>query len=108
MVLLMNILLLGQVEVMIGYLNNSLNIENLIYCTHFFNLKPYLSIKLFVLSKRAIGKLLETETIAKYNGGSIIDYKTKRKTSGRRYMYEYLQTTCYAQMFEETGQELIR
>ena len=37
-----------------------------------------------------------------------LDYKTKRKPQVDEYMYEYyLQTTCYAQMFEEvTGQKI--
>jgi genome maintenance exonuclease 1 len=50
-----------------------------------------------------------SDLIAEYNGElSIIDYKTKRKPQIDEYMYEYyLQTTCYAHMFEEvTGQKI--
>ena len=50
-----------------------------------------------------------SDLIAEYNGElSIIDYKTKRKPQIDDYMYEYyLQTTCYAQMFQEvTGQKI--
>ena len=50
-----------------------------------------------------------SDLIAEYNGElSIIDYKTKRKPQIDDFMYEYyLQTTCYAQMFQEvTGRKI--
>ncbi|MFQ5496525.1 MAG: PD-(D/E)XK nuclease family protein, partial [Nitrosopumilus sp.] len=50
-----------------------------------------------------------SDLIAEYNGElSIIDYKTKRKPQIDDFMCEYyLQTTCYAQMFQEvTGKKI--
>lgn len=50
-----------------------------------------------------------SDLIAKYNGVlSIIDYKTKRKQQIERHVTDYfIQTTCYAHMFEEiTGQKI--
>ena len=99
------------------YLNNSLNIEefDLLPIAHFHNLKPYLTniSEVVCIEQRMYSDKLKvagtSDLIAKYNGElSIIDYKTKRKPQVDEYMYEYyLQTTCYAQMFEEvTGQKI--
>ncbi|MBT8251945.1 MAG: PD-(D/E)XK nuclease family protein, partial [Nitrosopumilus sp.] len=99
------------------YLGNVLSLEefDLLPIAHFNNLKPYLENISDVVSieQRMYSDKLKvagtSDLIAKYNGEiSIIDYKTKRKPQMDEYMYEYyLQTTCYAQMFQEvTGQKI--
>ena len=104
-------------QIIEDYLNNNLLLEefDLLPIAHFNNLKPYLeNISDVVCIEQGMysDKLRVAGTsdlIAKYNGEmSIIDYKTKRKPQVDEYMYEYyLQTTCYAQMFEETtGQKI--
>jgi ATP-dependent exoDNAse (exonuclease V) beta subunit len=99
------------------YLSNNLALEefDLLPIAHFHNLKPFLenisnvtSIeqKMYSDNLKVAGT---SDLIAEYNGElSIIDYKTKRKPQIDNYMYEYyLQTTCYAQMFEEvTGRKI--
>ncbi len=100
-----------------NYLSNVLSLEefDLLPIAHFNNLKPYLENISDVISieQRMYSDKLKvagtSDLIAKYNGEiSIIDYKTKRKPQMDEYMYEYyLQTTCYAQMFQEvTGQKI--
>ncbi len=100
-----------------NYLSNVLSLEefDLLPIAHFNNLKPYLENISDVVSveQRMYSDKLKvagtSDLIAKYNGEiSIIDYKTKRKPQMDEYMYEYyLQTTCYAQMFQEaTGQKI--
>ena len=88
---------------------------DLLPLAHFHNLKPYLEniSEVVCTEQRMYSDRLRvagtSDLIAKYNGDlSIIDYKTKRKPQIDEYMYEYyLQTTCYAQMFEEvTGQKI--
>ena len=104
-------------QIIEDYLSNSLNIEefDLLPIAHFHNLKPYLEniSEVICIEQRMYSDKLKvagtSDLIAKYNGElSIIDYKTKRKPQVDEYMYEYyLQTTCYAQMFEEvTGQKI--
>lgn len=104
-------------QIIEDYLSNSLNIEefDLLPIAHFHNLKPYLTniSEVVCIEQRMYSDKLKvagtSDLIAKYNGElSIIDYKTKRKPQVDEYMYEYyLQTTCYAQMFEEvTGQKI--
>lgn len=104
-------------QIIEDYLNNSLNIEefDLLPIAHFHNLKPYLIniSEVVCIEQRMYSDKLKvagtSDLIAKYNGElSIIDYKTKKKPQVDEYMYEYyLQTTCYAQMFEEvTGQKI--
>ena len=99
------------------YLSNNLSLEefDLLPIAHFHNLKIFLENISNVTSieqKMYSDKLKVAGTsdlIAEYNGKlSIIDYKTKRKPQIDDYMYEYyLQTTCYAQMFEEvTGHKI--
>ena len=93
------------------YLSNKLSLEefDLLPIAHFNNLKPYLENISDVVSieQRMYSDKLKvagtSDLIAQYNGElSIIDYKTKRKPQIDQYMYEYyLQTTCYAQMFQE-------
>ena len=82
---------------------------------HFNNLKPYLEniSDVTCIEQRMYSDKLKvagtSDLIAYYDGElSIIDYKTKRKPQIDNYMYEYyLQTTCYAQMFQEvTGQKI--
>ena len=100
-----------------NYLNDNLALEgfDLLPIAHFNNLKPFLENISDVVSieQRMYSDNLKvagtSDLIAKYNGElSIIDYKTKRKPQIDDYMYEYyLQTTCYAQMFEEvTGKKI--
>ena len=104
-------------QIIEDYLNNSLSLEefDLLPIAHFQNLKPYLEniSEVVCIEQRMYSDKLRvagtSDLIAKYNGElSIIDYKTKRKPQVDEYMYEYyLQTTCYAQMFEEvTGQKI--
>ena len=77
---------------------------------HFENLKPYIEkISGMICAEQKMHsdtlKVAGTsDLIAKYDGKlSIIDYKTKRKPQIDDYMYEYyVQTTCYAKMFEES------
>ena len=99
------------------YLSNKLSLEefDLLPIAHFNNLKPYLENISNVVSieQRMYSDKLKvagtSDLIAQYNGElSIIDYKTKRKPQIDEYMYEYyLQTTCYAQMFQEvTGRKI--
>lgn len=99
------------------FLSSNLSLEefDLLPIAHFHNLKPYLeniSNVTCIEQKMYSDKLKVAGTsdlIAYYNGElSIIDYKTKRKPQIDDYMYEYyLQTTCYAQMFQEvTGQKI--
>lgn len=100
-----------------NYLSNNLSLEefDLLPVAHFNNLKPYLENISDVTSieQRMYSDKLKvagtSDLIAQYNGElSIIDYKTKRKPQMDEYMYEYyLQTTCYAQMFQEiTGEKI--
>ena len=104
-------------QIIEDYLNNNLSLEefDLLPIAHFNNLKPYLEniSDVVCIEQRMYSDKLRvagtSDLIAKYNGElSIIDYKTKRKPQVEEYMYEYyLQTTCYAQMFEEvTGQKI--
>ena len=104
-------------QIIEDYLNNNLLLEefDLLPIAHFNNLKPYLEniSDVVCIEQRMYSDKLRvagtSDLIAKYNGElSIIDYKTKRKPQIDEYMYEYyLQTTCYAQMFEEvTGQKI--
>ena len=104
-------------QIIEDYLNSSLSLEefDLLPIAHFHNLKPYLEniSEVVCIEQRMYSDKLRvagtSDLIAKYNGElSIIDYKTKRKPQIDEYMYEYyLQTTCYAQMFEEvTGQKI--
>ena len=99
------------------YLNHSLNINefDLLPTAHFFNLMPYLEriSDVVCIEQRMYSDKLQVagtvDLIARYDGRlSVIDYKTKRKSQLDEYMYEYyLQTTCYAQMFQETtGQKI--
>ena len=99
------------------YLNGNLALEefDLLPIAHFNNLKPFLEKISTVTSieQRMYSDNLKvagtSDLIAEYDGVlSIIDYKTKRKPQIDDYMYEYyLQTTCYAQMFEEvTGEKI--
>lgn len=95
-----------------NYLSNTLALKefDLLPIAHFNNLKPFLeniSDVTCIEQKMYSDKLKVAGTsdlIAEYDGElSIIDYKTKRKPQIEKYMYEYyLQTTCYAHMFEET------
>jgi len=100
-----------------NYLSNrlSLNEFDLLPIAHFNNLKPYLEniSDITSIEQRMYSDNLKvagtSDLIAEYNGElSIIDYKTKRKPQVDEYMYEYyLQTTCYAQMFQEvTGKKI--
>jgi genome maintenance exonuclease 1 len=99
------------------YLNGNLSLEefDLLPIAHFHNLKPYLENISDVTSieQRMYSDKLKvagtSDLIAYYNGElSIIDYKTKRKPQIDDYMYEYyLQTTCYAQMFQEVTNQKI-
>jgi genome maintenance exonuclease 1 len=88
---------------------------DLLPIAHFNNLKPFLEniSDVVCIEQRMYSDKLQvagtSDLIAQYNGElSIIDYKTKRKPQFDEYMYEYyLQTTCYAHMFEEvTGQKI--
>ena len=99
------------------YLGGTLNLEefDLLPIAHFHNLKPFLEniSDVTCIEQRMHSDKLKvagtSDLIAKYNGElSIIDYKTKRKPQVDEYMYEYyLQTTCYAQMFQEvTGEKI--
>ena len=99
------------------YLSAKLSLEefDLLPIAHFHNLKPFLENISDVTSieQRMYSDKLKvagtSDLIAYYNGElSIIDYKTKRKPQIDDYMYEYyLQTTCYAQMFQEvTGKKI--
>jgi len=100
-----------------NYLSNNLSLEefDLLPIAHFNNLKPYLEniSDVTCIEQRMYSDKLRvagtSDLIAHYNGElSIIDYKTKRKPQRDEYMYEYyLQTTCYAQMFQEvTGKKI--
>lgn len=100
-----------------NYLCNNLSLEefDLLPIAHFNNLKPFLEniSDVVCIEQRMYSDKLQvagtSDLIAQYNGElSIIDYKTKRKPQFDEYMYEYyLQTTCYAHMFEEvTGQKI--
>ena len=104
-------------QIIEDYLSKNLNLDNfdLLPVAHFNNLKPYLEniADVTCIEQRMYSDKLKvagtSDLIAKYNGElSIIDYKTKRKPQVDEYMYEYyLQTTCYAQMFQEvTGQKI--
>jgi ATP-dependent exoDNAse (exonuclease V) beta subunit len=104
-------------QIIEDYLTNKLNLQefDLLPIAHFNNLKPYLENidDVTCIEQRMYSDKLKvagtSDLIAKYNGElSIIDYKTKRKPQVDEYMYEYyLQTTCYAQMFQEvTGQKI--
>jgi ATP-dependent exoDNAse (exonuclease V) beta subunit len=99
------------------YLSSNLSLEefDLLPIAHFHNLKPFLEniSNVTSIEQRMYSDKLKvagtSDLIAEYNGElSIIDYKTKRKPQIDDYMYEYyLQTTCYAQMFEEvTGRRI--
>ena len=99
------------------YLSNNLSLEefDLMPIAHFNNLKPFLEniSDVICTEQRMYSDTLQvagtSDLIAEYNGDlSIIDYKTKRKPQVDEYMYEYyLQTTCYAQMFQEvTGHKI--
>ena len=99
------------------YLSNNLAVEefDLLPIAHFNNLKPFLEniSNVTSIEQRMYSDKLKvagtSDLIAEYNGElSIIDYKTKRKPQIDEYMYEYyLQTTCYANMFQEvTGYKI--
>ena len=99
------------------YLSGNLSLEefDLLPNAHFHNLKPFLEniSNVTSIEQRMYSDKLKvagtSDLIAEYNGElSIIDYKTKRKPQIDDYMYEYyLQTTCYAQIFEEvTGTKI--
>ena len=99
------------------YLSNNLSLEefDLMPIAHFNNLKPFLEniSDVICTEQRMYSDTLQvagtSDLIAEYNGDlSIIDYKTKRKPQVDEYMYEYyLQTTCYAHMFEEVTDQKI-
>ena len=99
------------------YLNDSLSLDefDLLPIAHFNNLKPYLEkvSEVACIEQRMYSEKLRvagtSDLIAKYDGElSIIDYKTKRKPQIDRYMHEYyMQTTCYAHMFEEATNQKI-
>lgn len=100
-----------------NYLSNNLSLEefDLLPIAHFNNLKSYLEniSNVTCIEQRMYSDKLRvagtSDLIAQYKGElSIIDYKTKRKPQRDEYMYEYyLQTTCYAQMFQEvTGKKI--
>lgn len=104
-------------QIIEDFLSNNLNLDDfdLLPIAHFHNLKLYLEniSDVTCIEQRMYSDKLKvagtSDLIAKYNGElSIIDYKTKRKPQVDEYMYEYyLQTTCYAQMFQEvTGQKI--
>jgi genome maintenance exonuclease 1 len=104
-------------QIIEDYLSHKLSLEefDLLPVAHFNNLKPYLKniSDVTCIEQRMYSDKLKvagtSDLIAKYNGElSIIDYKTKRKPQIDDYMYEYyLQTTCYAQMFQEvTGKKI--
>ena len=104
-------------QIIEDYLNHNLSLENfdLLPIAHFNNLKSYLEniSNIISIEQRMYSDKLKvagtSDLIAEYNGElSIIDYKTKRKPQIDDYMYEYyLQTTCYAQMFQEvTGMKI--
>ena len=104
-------------QIIEDYLSHNLSLEkfDLLPIAHFHNLKPYLEniSNVVCIEQRMYSDKLKvagtSDLIAEYNGElSIIDYKTKRKPQVDDYMYEYyLQTTCYAQMFQEvTGQKI--
>lgn len=99
------------------YLSHNLTLEefDLLPIAHFNNLKPYLEniSDITSIEQRMYSDKLKvagtSDLIAEYNGElSIIDYKTKRKPQIDDFMCEYyLQTTCYAQMFQEvTGKKI--
>ena len=104
-------------QIIEDYLNHTLSLEefDLLPVAHFNNLKPYLKniSNVTCIEQRMYSDKLRvagtSDLIAEYNGElSIIDYKTKRKPQIDDFMYEYyLQTTCYAQMFQEvTGRKI--
>ena len=104
-------------QIIEDYLSNQLSLEefDLLPIAHFNNLKPYLEniSNVTSIEQRMYSDKLKvagtSDLIAQYNGElSIIDYKTKRKPQIDDYMYEYyIQTTCYAQMFQEvTGKKI--
>ena len=104
-------------QIIEDYLNHALSLEefDLLPIAHFNNLKPYLEniSNVTCIEQRMYSDKLRvagtSDLIAEYNGElSIIDYKTKRKPQIDDFMYEYyLQTTCYAQMFQEvTGRKI--
>ncbi len=104
-------------QIIEDYLSHKLSLEefDLLPVAHFNNLKPYLEniSDVTCIEQRMYSDKLKvagtSDLIAKYNGElSIIDYKTKRKPQIDDYMYEYyLQTTCYAKMFQEvTGKKI--
>jgi genome maintenance exonuclease 1 len=98
-------------QIIENYLSHDLSLEefDLLPIAHFNNLKPFLDniSNVTCIEQRMYSDKLKvagtSDLIAEYNGElSIIDYKTKRKPQIDQYMYEYyLQTTCYAQMFQE-------
>ncbi|MEO2201738.1 MAG: PD-(D/E)XK nuclease family protein, partial [Nitrosopumilus sp.] len=98
-------------QIIEDYLSHNLSLEefDLLPIAHFNNLKPFLDniSNVTCIEQRMYSDKLKvagtSDLIAEYNGElSIIDYKTKRKPQIDQYMYEYyLQTTCYAQMFQE-------
>jgi genome maintenance exonuclease 1 len=104
-------------QIIEDYLSHNLSLEefDLLPIAHFNNLKPFLNniSNVACIEQRMYSNKLKvagtSDLIAEYNGElSIIDYKTKRKPQIDEYMYEYyLQTTCYAQMFQEvTGKKI--
>jgi len=104
-------------QIIEDYLSLNLSLEefDLLPIAHFNNLKPFLDnvSNVTCIEQRMYSDKLRvagtSDLIAEYNGElSIIDYKTKRKPQIDEYMYEYyLQTTCYAQMFQEvTGRKI--
>jgi len=104
-------------QIIEDYLSHNLSLEefDLLPIAHFNNLKPFLDniSNVACIEQRMYSDKLKvagtSDLIAEYNGElSIIDYKTKRKPQIDEYMYEYyLQTTCYAQMFQEvTGKKI--
>ena len=104
-------------QIIEDYLRHNLSLEkfDLLPIAHFNNLKPFLDniSNVACIEQRMYSDKLKvagtSDLIAEYNGElSIIDYKTKRKPQIDEYMYEYyLQTTCYAQMFQEvTGEKI--
>ena len=93
------------------YLCNNLALEefDLLPIAHFNNLKTYLEniSNVVCIEQQMYSDKLRvagtSDLIAEYDGVlSIVDYKTKRKPQIDEYIHEYyLQTTCYAKMFEE-------
>ena len=101
-------------QIIEDYLSRSLNLEDfdLLPIAHFHNLKPYLENihDVTCIEQRMYSDKLKvagtSDLIAKYNGGVIIDYKTRKP----KLMNTCMNTICkplVSQMFQEvTGQKI--